>query len=57
MRTYVSINKLKLHPLKRSVIDNVFFRSVKEIIAAVTAFIERIHKSPMETVNRFCVRL
>jgi len=43
--------------LKRSVIYNVFFRSVKEIIAAVTAFIERINKNPMETVNRFCVRL
>jgi len=43
--------------LKRSVIDNVFFRSVKEIIAAVTAFIERINKNPMQAVNRFCVRL
>jgi putative transposase len=43
--------------LKRSVLYNVFFRSVKEIIAAVAAFIERINKNPMETVNRFCVRL
>jgi putative transposase len=43
--------------LKRSVIYNVFFRSVKEIIAAVTPFIERINKNPMETVYRFCVRL
>ncbi len=31
--------------LKRSVIYNVFFRSVKAIMAAVTTFIERINKN------------
>jgi len=43
--------------LKPSVIDNVFFCSVKEIIAAVTAFLEHINDNMMETVDGFCVRL
>ena len=43
--------------LKRSVIYNVFFRSVKEIIAAVTTFLKHINDNMMETVDRFCVRL
>ena len=43
--------------LKRSVIYNVFFRSVNEIIAAVTTFLEHINDNMMETVDRFCVRL
>ncbi len=43
--------------LKRSVIYNVFFRSVKEIIAAVTNFLKHINDNMMETVDRFCVRL
>ena len=43
--------------LTRSVIYHVFFRSVNEIIAAVTTFLEHINDNMMETVDRFCVRL
>jgi len=43
--------------LQPSVIVNVLFCSVKEIIAAVTAFLEHRNDKMMETVDRFWVRL
>lgn len=43
--------------LKSSVINNVFFFSVKEIRAAVRGFIDSINKVQSATINRLCVRM
>lgn len=43
--------------LKKSVIYNVFFSSVKEIRAAVKSFMAEVSKNPMKIVDRLCVQL
>ncbi len=43
--------------LKKSVINNVFFNSDKEIHTAVHGFIDYINETPEVTVDRLCVRL
>ncbi len=43
--------------LKSSVIYNVFFKSVKAIIAAVDTFLATISQDPMTIIDRLCVRI
>lgn len=43
--------------LKRSVIYNVFYKSVEEIRDAVQAFITEINKTPAKTVDRLCIQM
>lgn len=43
--------------MKRWVIYHVCFHSVKEIMAAVTNFLDHVNENRMETVDRFCVPL
>lgn len=43
--------------LKSTVINNIFFSSVKEIRQAVRAFIDSINKDQSITINRLCLRL
>ena len=43
--------------LKSSVINNVFFSSVKEIRKAVRGFIDSVNKNHSITINRLCLRL
>ena len=43
--------------MKRSVIYNVFFRSVKEIVAAVDGFLAEIAKNRVAIVDRLCTSL
>lgn len=43
--------------LKSSVIHNVFFKSVKAIIAAVDTFLATISQDPMTIIDRLCVRI
>lgn len=43
--------------LKSSVINNVFFSSVKEIRKAVRGFIDSVNKDHSITINRLCLRL
>jgi len=43
--------------LKESVVNNVFFQSVKEIKAEVFKFVEKINLTPLETVDRLCLKL
>ncbi|KIY20858.1 hypothetical protein UB32_16925 [Mesobacillus subterraneus] len=43
--------------LKKSIIYNVFYKTVEEIRAAVQTFITQINKEPMKIVNRLCLKL
>jgi transposase len=43
--------------MKSSVINNVFFQSVKEIQQAVQSFISEINKKSNEVIDRLCVQL
>ena len=43
--------------LKKSVIHNVFYKSVAEIKKAVQGFIEYINQRPLEVIRRFCEKM
>jgi putative transposase len=43
--------------LKKDVINNVFFSSVKQIRRAVQEFIGKINEIPDTVVNRLCVQM
>lgn len=43
--------------LKASVINNVFFPNVQQIILSVRAFIQDVNQRREETIDRLCVRL
>jgi putative transposase len=43
--------------LKKSIIYNVFYKSVEEIRTAVQTFITQINIEPMKIVNRLCLKL
>ncbi|SHE13809.1 Transposase and inactivated derivatives [Chlamydia abortus] len=43
--------------LKKSVIYNVFYKSVEEIRKAVQDFISEINKSPQKVIDRLCIQL
>lgn len=43
--------------LKKEVVSNVFFASVKQIRVAVRAFIDSINKVQDIAINRLCLRL
>ncbi len=40
--------------LKRSVIYNVFFKTVAAIVDAVTEFMKRVNAGPEQTIKRLC---